>query len=93
MLRPEVRQAVKEGSFSIYPIDRMEEGLEILTGMKAGEPDDEGNYPEGSINHMVMKRLEDIRASLKPEDKDNGGAGKSRDDSDAQCGGGCGPDK
>jgi len=93
MLRPEVRQAVSEGSFSIYPIDRMEEGLEILTGMPAGEPDNEGNYPEGSINHLVMKRLEDIRASLKPEDRDNGKPGRSGSDDSSQCAGGCGQDK
>ncbi|MFC1549415.1 Lon protease family protein [Nitrospirota bacterium] len=93
MLRPEVRHAVKEGSFSIYTIDRMEEGLEILTGMKAGEPDDAGDYPEGTINYLVMKRLHEIRTSLKPEDKDNGSLSRSTDDSDAQCGGGCGQDK
>ena len=93
MLRPEVRQAVAAGKFSIYTIDRMEEGLEILTGMSAGEPDDEGDYPEGTINYLVTKRLHEIRASLKPEDKNNGKQGRSSDSDSQQCGGGCGQDK
>jgi len=93
MLRPEVRQAVADGKFFIHTIDRMEEGLEILTGMPVGEPDDEGNYPEGSVNYLVAKRLEEIRASLKPEDKENGRQGRTSDSGSEQCGGGCGQEK
>ena len=38
--------AVKAGKFTIYPINRAEEGLEILTGMSAGELKEDGTYPE-----------------------------------------------
>jgi len=31
--------------------------MEILTGLEMGEPDEEGNYPEGTINYKVMDRL------------------------------------
>lgn len=65
MLKKDVVEAVKEGRFSIYPIDVVEEGLEILTGMKAGELDENGAYPEGTVNHLVMKRLTEITEALK----------------------------
>ncbi|NTU41733.1 MAG: AAA family ATPase, partial [Nitrospirales bacterium] len=64
MLNEEVVKAVKDGLFSIYPIDRMEEGLEILTGMPAGEMGEDGSFPEGTINFLVMKRLTEISAAL-----------------------------
>lgn len=64
MLRQEVVAAVKNGSFTIYPIDRVEEGLEILAGVPAGEMKEDGTYPEGTINNLVMKRLEEISAAL-----------------------------
>jgi len=63
-LKKEVIEAVKEGKFTIYAIDKMEEGLEILTGMKAGELDEQGQYPEGTINYLVTKRLTEITESM-----------------------------
>ncbi len=65
MLRKDVVNAVKDGKFSIYPIDRVEEGLEILTGMPAGELREDGTYPEGTVNYYVMKRLTEISEALK----------------------------
>ena len=79
MLKKEVLDAVRDGSFEIHAIDRMEEGLEILTGMEAGEPGEDGTFAEGTINHLVMKRFADITEALKPkkndkeEDKENNG--------------------
>jgi hypothetical protein len=57
MLRKEVVEAVKEGKFSIYPISKVDEGLEILTGMQVGNLQEDGAYPEGTINSLVVKRL------------------------------------
>lgn len=70
MLKKEVVDAVKKGMFSIYAIDLIEEGLEILTDMQAGTISAEGVYPEGTINHLVMKRLTEIAASLKDKKED-----------------------
>jgi lon-related putative ATP-dependent protease len=67
MLKSSVVDAVKAGKFKIYPIDRMEEGLEILTGMPAGELQEDGAYPEDTINYLVAKRLDEISAALKPK--------------------------
>ncbi len=60
MLKDDVIEAVREGKFTIYAIEKMEEGLEILTGLPAGEIMEDGNYPEGTINYLVMKRLTEI---------------------------------
>jgi lon-related putative ATP-dependent protease len=72
MIKEEVVDAVRDGKFAIYPIDKVEEGLEILTGKTAGQLSEDGTYPEGTINYLVMKRLEEISAAMKEkkEDKD-----------------------
>lgn len=57
MLRQDVIDAVAAGRFHIYPVETIDEGIEILTGMPAGEPDEQGNYPEESINGKVHRRL------------------------------------
>jgi lon-related putative ATP-dependent protease len=73
MLRDDVVRAVRDGRFLIYPIDTMEEGLEILTGMSAGEMKDDGTFPEGTVNQLVMKRLDEIFAAMeKKKEKEKG---------------------
>jgi predicted ATP-dependent protease len=57
MLRRDVVEAVKEGRFQIYPVQTIDEGIEILTGVPAGERDECGNFPEGTLNYRVEKRL------------------------------------
>jgi predicted ATP-dependent protease len=64
MLKDEVIESVKEGKFLIYAIDRIEEGLELLTSLPAGELQEDGTYPEGTVNYLVMKRLDAISAAL-----------------------------
>lgn len=70
MLREDVVEAVKEGKFHIYAVSTIDEGIEVLTGVPAGEADDEGNYPEGSINQLVQKKLDEMADLQKPK-KDN----------------------
>ncbi len=73
MLRQEVVNAVREGKFSIYTIERMEEGLEIITGMPAGVMNEDGTYPKGTINYLVTKRLTEITEAMeKKKDKEEG---------------------
>lgn len=65
MLKKDVVEAVKEGKFFIYPIQRVEEGLEIITGMQVGGLKEDGTYPEGTINYLVVKRLTEISEAVK----------------------------
>jgi lon-related putative ATP-dependent protease len=71
MVKKEVVDAVRDGKFSIYPIDRVEEGMEIFTGMPMGQMLEDGTFPEGTIHYLVMKRLSEITESFKDKkDKD-----------------------
>jgi lon-related putative ATP-dependent protease len=60
MLRQDVVDAVEAGEFAIYPVATIEEGIELLTGMPAGERDEEGRYPEGSFNRRVEDKLAEM---------------------------------
>jgi lon-related putative ATP-dependent protease len=79
MIKKEVVEAVKEGKFVIHPIDRVEEGIEIFTGMPAGELRADGTYPEGTLNFLIARRLEELSAAIKEkkEEKD-----KDKEDND-----------
>ena len=71
MLKKEVVDSVREGKFSIYPIDRVEEGMEIFTDKPMGKMQEDGTFPEDTVNHLVMKRLVEITESFKDKkDKD-----------------------
>jgi len=65
MLRRDVIEAVEQGRFAIYPVRTIDQGIEILTGMPAGEPDEEGNYPEDSVNGKVHRRLAEMAQARK----------------------------
>ena len=64
MLRKDVRDAVSDGNFHIFPVEHIDQGIEILTGIEAGERKQNGSYPEGSINAMVKERLEKMAVKL-----------------------------
>lgn len=57
VLKDDVVQAVEEGKFHIYPVKTIDEGIELLTGCPAGEPDAEGKYPQDSVHGRVYERL------------------------------------
>jgi len=59
MVREDVVQAVREGKFHIYAVKTVDEGIELLTGVAAGQLEN-GKYPEGSINARVRQRLTDM---------------------------------
>jgi predicted ATP-dependent protease len=72
MLRHDVIDAVKEGSFHIYPVETVDEGIEILTGIPAGDRGPDGGYPEGTINHKVEQRLAELAKKQSEFGKDAG---------------------
>jgi lon-related putative ATP-dependent protease len=58
MLRHDVVAAVAAGQFAIYPIDTVDQGLELLTGVPAGGPDAGGAYPRATVNGRIAARLD-----------------------------------
>ena len=65
MLRSDVVEAIKEGQFHIYSVRTIDEGLEILTGVPAGERGSDGEFPEGTVNGLVEKRLRELHQSMR----------------------------
>jgi len=74
MLREDVRESAKKGEFHLYAYEHVDQAIEILTGIPAGERDDKGQYPQGSLNQLIEARLielEDIREKTHRGDKDD----------------------
>ena len=65
MLDDDVVAAVKAGKFHIWAVKSIDEGIEVLTGMKAGRRGKNGKYPADSINGRVQARLEDMAQQMK----------------------------
>lgn len=65
MLRNEVVEAVKEGKFRVYPVKAIDQGIEILTGMKAGERNKDGTFEKGSVNDLADKQLKQYAENLR----------------------------
>jgi lon-related putative ATP-dependent protease len=59
MLREDVVDAVRKNNFHVYPISRVEEGIEILTGVKAGIKNQKG-YDEGTVFDRVEKKIHEL---------------------------------
>lgn len=77
MLRQDIVEAVANGQFHIYAIKTIDAGIELLTGVPAGEKDAEGNYPENTVHFKVDHRLRE----LAKEKKDNKTEEKKNDHS------------
>jgi lon-related putative ATP-dependent protease len=63
MLNPKVVEAVKKGDFHIYTVKTIDQGIEILTGLKAGEPGEDGTFEEGTLNYLVDQELQRLAES------------------------------
>ena len=76
MLKDEIIEAVRAGKFHIYAVRTIDEGMEILTGLPMGERQQDGIYPEGTINCLVEKKLREMADRIKQagdgEKKENG---------------------
>ena len=59
MLREDILKAVDEGTFHVWAIDTVDDGIEILTGVPAGKADKKGNFPKGTVNYLVKKKLDE----------------------------------
>ncbi|HEY7819685.1 MAG TPA: Lon protease family protein, partial [Vicinamibacteria bacterium] len=60
MLRRDVVEAAAAGRFHIYPVTTIDQGIALLSELPAGETDDKGLFPEGSVNFRVSARLQEL---------------------------------
>jgi lon-related putative ATP-dependent protease len=82
MLKEEVVQAVEAGDFHIYPVRTIDEGIEVLTGVKAGKRQKNGKYEAGSINGRVEKRLMTLAEKLRDFGRSGENDKKRKEDTD-----------
>ncbi len=65
MLKEEVVDAVKAGKFHIHPVKTIDQGIEILTGVRAGARQPDGTFEGGTVNHRVDRRLREMAERLR----------------------------
>ncbi len=64
MLNEELVEAVRQGRFHIYPVSTIDEGIEVLTGVKAGQLSGDGTYEPGTVHYRANKRLTEMTHRL-----------------------------
>jgi len=69
MLKKKLVEVIEKDGFHVYAIENMDEGIEILTGVKAGKRDKKGNYPKNTLNYLVMERLKMMSESIKESEQ------------------------
>ena len=69
MLKPEVVSAVKERRFHIWAVETIDQGLEILTGSKAGKKLEQGGFSKNSVHDRVDRRIRALNQNLSPKPK------------------------
>jgi lon-related putative ATP-dependent protease len=60
MLREEIVEAVNSGTFHIYAVATIDQGIALLTGRDAGKKKDDGTYPDGTVNQAVQRRIQEL---------------------------------
>jgi predicted ATP-dependent protease len=72
MLKEEVVQAAKDGKFRIWPVRTIDEGIEILTGVKAGQRRPDGTFEPDTVNDRVDQRLREMARQIRDFMKEEG---------------------
>ena len=70
MLKDEVIEAVNNNQFHIYAVKKIEEGIELLTGVKAGQKDKFGEYEKDSIFYLANNKINEFNKVLKPSESE-----------------------
>jgi len=65
MLKEEVLEAVEREQFHIWSVGNINEGILILTGVKAGSCRDDGKFEENSVNAKVDAQIENLAKQMK----------------------------
>jgi predicted ATP-dependent protease len=71
MLKEEVLEAVRSDKFHIYAVRNIEEGIELLSGIPAGDVNEDGSYPEGSVFELVDRKLRNYNQGLSKSGNDD----------------------
>ncbi len=83
MLKEEVVQAIKKGKFHVYSVSNVDEGIELLTGIKAGKRLKDGTFEKNTINKRVQNRLDQLAKGVKEFEKKEEGKRKPSENNKA----------
>jgi lon-related putative ATP-dependent protease len=64
MLNEEILEAARKGLFHIWPVSTIEDGIEVLTGLLAGQLQPDGTYPEGSVFQKANQKLQTLADTM-----------------------------
>ena len=78
MLKDEVVEAIKKKKFNIWAVSTVDEGIQILTGVKAGKKGKRGKYPKGTINFLVDEKLKEYSSNFAKLGKAKSGKNKKK---------------
>lgn len=82
MLDDTVLEAVRNGQFNIYAVSHVDQALGLLAGAEPGAADEEGHFPEGTINARVVDRLREIaERDAEEEESEEPGKAEAKPDS------------
>jgi predicted ATP-dependent protease len=77
MLRSDVRDAAEAGQFHVYAVNDVDQAMEILTGLQAGEAGPDGAFPDGTVNQRVSSRLADLAEKRRKLSRNEGSGADS----------------
>lgn len=81
MLRPDVVEACEAGRFHVWSVETIAQALEIFTGVRAGEADEQGHYPEGTLLHLAIDQAGEYwRQARAAPPQPGGNAGEKGDE-------------
>ena len=80
VLNDEVVEAVGAGEFHVYGVSTIDEGIEVLTGVAAGERREDGSYQEGTVHYRVEERLQELARKAREFGRPPDGDGVKADD-------------
>lgn len=87
MLSNDVIEAVKAGMFHIYAVSNIDEGIEVLTGVKAGTRQKDGKFPKNTIKFLVDQRLRELAKPLMQRASDPGTKAVAKEEEPPKKGG------
>jgi lon-related putative ATP-dependent protease len=82
MLRADVVEAAEKGLFHVWPMETVDQAVELLTGLPAGERGEDGRFPEGSVNRRADDRLADFAKKARAFGKTPAASGNNKSEKD-----------
>jgi predicted ATP-dependent protease len=82
MIRADVAEAAGKGLFHIWPVETVDQAVELLTGVPAGERGEDGRFADGSVNRRADDRLAEFARKARAFGKTPASGGNNKDKED-----------